>query len=234
MATKTETSAKPEVSPYSEPRPWSLYQRLAAIASEVKVTATGTTGRQAGNQRAISIGDVDEALGPLFVKHGVVSDYEFLTEPTSFKVPTRDGEMTMWLAQIVAHMANIDDKGDSIVRKLADIGSNPSAAVSFALKRWYRALFKLVEDDDDAPAVGQTTRQQAAAASGNGPNGTADTAIPKTLQDLAYSLPSAWFPKKLTAMFASYGPDHVLGLLLKEHKTQCGEKCEHVPAEAKA
>lgn len=221
MATKTEASV-----PADSKR--NLHQRLAAIAREVKVQATGTTGRQAGNQRAISIGDVDEALGPLFVKHGVVSDYEYVDEPKSFKAPTRDGEMTMWQVGITAYIWNADDSQEHLSRKLYDIGSNPSAAVSFALKRWYRALFKLVEDDDDAPRVAPPPRPASAPVGTDGSNGSgSDDVIPKTLQDLAYSLPKPWFSKKLTAKFAALGPDGTLNELLDEHKTQCGAECTH-------
>jgi hypothetical protein len=72
-----------------------LFQRIAAITGEVDIEATGSTGQSRGNRAAISIGDVDKALKPLFAKHGVVSDYEFADKPEMFKMPTEKSEMLM-------------------------------------------------------------------------------------------------------------------------------------------
>lgn len=146
-----------------------LRERIAAITGEVKVDATGKTER---GQRTISIGDVDAALGPLMAKHGVVSDYEFIDEPVvAYEMPTRnEGTLRMWKVHIRGIVARADCRNEiaeaadkesdpPIARELWDIGSSPSGAVSFALKRWLRALFKLAEDDDQVDSENQARAQ---------------------------------------------------------------------------
>lgn len=173
----------------SDPRPATLHQRLAAITGEVKIVGTGKTDR---GQRTISIGDVDEALGPLMAKHGVVSDYEFLDPPVIlYEQPTRgEGLLRVFLVHLLGIATNADDQGDRIERSLFDIGTSPSAAVSFALKRWHRALFKLVEDDDQEPAAGRAQPPQPPAGR---PDGSVVTAAQKRrLKELHDALPDEW------------------------------------------
>lgn len=143
-----------------------LRQRIAAITGEIKIAATGKTER---GQRTISIGDVDAALGPLMAKHGVISHYRFLSEPTvAYELPTRnEGTLRMWKVHIEGVISSVVHDGDHpehISSELWDIGSSPSGAVSFALKRWLRALFKLAEDDDARDLADQERARAAAPA----------------------------------------------------------------------
>lgn len=124
-----------------------LYQRIAAITAAVQVKATGKT---AHGQQTISITDVEGALGELTAMHGVVTDYRWNEAPT---VIGNEGKMSLWLAHITARVVNADNHDDRIEAELFDVGTSPSAAVSFALKRYYRAMYHLATEEDEKRSV---------------------------------------------------------------------------------
>ena len=124
-----------------------LYQKLAAIAGEVgTVKATGKT--QYGDP-AISIADVEDALRSLFAKHGVVSFYDWNEAPITI-------DKGLLQVDLKLSLINADDPTNWREFRLIDWGSTPSAAVSFALKRFFRALFHLADASDEGP---QTTEK---------------------------------------------------------------------------
>jgi hypothetical protein len=135
--------------------PANLYQRIAAIAGAVSVRATGRTAQ---GQRTISIADAEDALGDLMAEHGVVSGFRWNARP---EVVGQEGKVSTWLADITVWLVNADAPDDRLEQPLYDVGSSPSAAVSFALKRFYRALFHLASEEDENRSVAGAARAQA-------------------------------------------------------------------------
>lgn len=144
----------------------SLHQRLAEIAG--KVGAIKATGKTPQGVKALSIANVEDALRPLFIEHRVLTGFRWNDKPmplerVSIKVNEKTGEVREskyyeWLADLTVWMVNADDGTDRIEDRICDIGSSPSAAVSFSLKRYFRALFHLA-DEEDENRPGQPTRK---------------------------------------------------------------------------
>lgn len=134
-----------------------LHQRLATIAG--KVGAIKATGKTPQGVKALSIANVEDALRPLFIEHRVLTGFRWNDKPmplerVSIKVNEKTGEIREskyyeWLADLTVWMVNADDGTDRIEDRICDIGSSPSAAVSFSLKRYFRALFHLADEDDE-------------------------------------------------------------------------------------
>lgn len=125
-----------------------LYQRLAAITGAVgSIRATGRTAQQ---QPTISIADVEDALRGLLAEHGVVTGYRWNTLPT---IVHAGEKVTTWQADLTVWLVNADKPDDAREDRITDIGTSPSAAVSFALKRYYRALFHLADESDEGADV---------------------------------------------------------------------------------
>lgn len=130
---------------------WNLQQRHAAIMRALaKVGGVATTGKNRFKRPALSIEDVDLLLERLMGRYGVVSDFEWVmdgTYPKMVQLQTRDedGAYERWEVAIVSIIR--DDRAPDVReeerRLLFDVGSNPSAAVSFALKRHKRELYHL-------------------------------------------------------------------------------------------
>ncbi len=118
-----------------------LHQRLAAI--ELEIGRIKPTGQNEYKKPALSIGDVEDALRPLFAKHRVVTIW-WLSELVHL-------DARLWRAHLVCRLVNADDPNDSFQEGWQDIGSNPSAAYSFVRKGFYKALFHLADDDEGAP-----------------------------------------------------------------------------------
>lgn len=183
-----------------------LYQRLSAIAEEVG--AIKATGKTAQGAVTISISDVEEALGERMVKHGVVTGYRWNDAPvmreitTAGKINQRTGEigpegkMVLWQADLTIWLANADKPDEKIEDRVCDIGSNPSAAVSFALKRYYRALFHLADEDDTI--VSRERKTALSEAPGNG-EGAAGSARPAQSTRQAMGAPSSSPPRNAVA-----------------------------------
>ena len=219
-----------------------LYQRLASVTAGVKVRATGRTAQ---GQRTISIKDAEDALGDLMAEHGVVSGYHWNARP---EVVGQEGKVSTWLADITVWMVNADDREDRLEDHLYDVGSSPSAAVSFALKRYYRAVFHLADESDENRSVSGGRDEQTQSRSTEGrSNGHAQAAEPLAPDDtqykptveetemlvrLAQALPKtphdgAWVSEQLGRV--SYRS--LRDALLHQHRGQCGDSCEHVQAQ---
>lgn len=125
------------------PNPRTVYQRLAQVSAEVGVKATGKTAQ---GTPTLSIADVEDALRPLLAKHGLVTGYHWNAPPL---IVGTEGKLTLWQADLTVWVATVDGAGDRLEDRVFDIGSSPSAAVSFALKRYYRALFHLADAEDE-------------------------------------------------------------------------------------
>jgi ribosomal protein S27AE len=138
--------------------PRNLYQRLTAITAEVQVKATGRTAQ---GRSTISIADTEDAIGDLMAEHGVVAGFRWNAKP---EVVGQEGKVSIWMADITAWMVNADDPRDQREEPLFDVGTSPSAAVSFALKRYYRALFHLATEEDESRSVGHGDRPPPAGA----------------------------------------------------------------------
>jgi hypothetical protein len=125
-----------------------LYQRLARIAADVgRIKATGKTQQ---NQPTLSIVDVEDALRERIAAHGVVTGYHWNTPPTIVgEIKGEKGTVTLWQADLTVWFVNADSPADMREDRVFDIGTSPSAAVSFALKRLYRALFHLADTEDE-------------------------------------------------------------------------------------
>jgi hypothetical protein len=207
------------VPPGSRP---TLLQRLREIQREVQVEITGTFSIGQNTRRpALSIGDVDKALGPKFAEHGVVSDYTFSGQP----ILVESSQGKLWMVSLLITLRNVDDEKDTIQATVYDIGSNISAAVSFALKRYYRALFKLVEDDDQTPEVtrvvtpaGIVEKSEPAPSIPVASSWTTDQE--RLLTQLRESLPKGESPFSWS-MIQKQPYETALKILTKKHENQC-------------
>lgn len=154
----------PEASAKATPN---LYQRLASIAGEVKgIKATGRTAQNMGNQSTLSISDIEDALRPLMAKHGVVVRHSWNAEPKVVEQSERG--FKVYQVDLTIRAINADDPADAVEDRVIDFASSPSGGVSFALKRYYRALFHLA-DDEESPQAGVAERPSSALRGGSAP-----------------------------------------------------------------
>lgn len=146
------------------PEVMGLYDKLAAISQDAAPQVTGHTGQKMGDRPAFSIGDVESALKPLFAKYGLVTRWSTV-ELSSYEQPTREGTMRMWIAHLRVKVTNAALPDESFEDEWIDIGTNPMAAASFVRKGYYKALFHLAEEGDEArgqaPADGGGTPARA-------------------------------------------------------------------------
>lgn len=126
-----------------------IYERIALITGEAQVKATGKT-EQGGV--AMSIADVERVIGDLCAKHGVVTRWTDVSLE-SYEQPTRNGSMRMWLRHMRVKVVNADLPDEAFEDDWTDIGTNPMAAASFVRKGYYRALFHLADEADEAKGV---------------------------------------------------------------------------------
>lgn len=132
-----------------------LHQRLAAIQADI--APIEPTGQNEYKKPALSIGDVEEALRPLFAEHGVLTRWR--------RKELERIEPRLWRAVLICRMTNTDDHEDRFEEEWEDVGSNPSAAYSFTRKGYYKAVFHLADaSDDQITAEAPTPRQQRQAA----------------------------------------------------------------------
>lgn len=134
-----------------------LYQRLCDIAGDV--TGVEPTGRTAQGVPTMSIKDVEGALRFLFARHNVVSGFEWIFPPSVAQEYDRGGRL--WQGHIKVWFLNPDKPEERLEIPVYEHGSNPSAVVSFALKRVYRALFHLADEGDEGQVVSRDARQDA-------------------------------------------------------------------------
>ena len=131
-----------------------LAESLLAITAKMpKIAATGKSPFDK-NQPALSIGDVEDAVRPLLIEHGVLIRFRV----RELRRADRD-----WQADV---SAVISGAGEEWVEDWADCGGTPSAAYSFARKSYLKALFHIADSDDhSAPPTAGATRARSAAAS---------------------------------------------------------------------
>lgn len=122
-----------------------VYQRLALVQSQITVRVTGKNEKE---KPAISIQDTERALRDLLVENGIVTVWGF-DKRESYVQPTRSGQMTMWHVSGNVRVVNADKAEDFFSEPVGDVGTNPSAAMSFARKGFYKSLFHIAEKDDD-------------------------------------------------------------------------------------
>ncbi len=121
----------------------SLVERLLDITAAVPaIKATGKS--PFSKEPALSIGDVEGALRPLLVKHGVLIRFR----KTDLQKVERE-----W---VVGVTAVVSDGTDELLDDWGDCGSTPAAAYSFARKSYMKALFHIA-DDEDAPVTALPT-----------------------------------------------------------------------------
>ena len=146
-----------------------LYQRLSAITAEIK--AISPTGKTAFKTPALSIADVEDALRELLAKHGIVTGYTFLSKP---EVVTTN----MWMVNLRVFFFNADKPDDKMECDVFDIGNSPSGAVSFALKRLFRAVFHLADADEEGVPRERKTAQSEAPGNGAGTGAPSQPPLP--------------------------------------------------------
>lgn len=135
-----------------------LYQRMLAVMEEIG-TLKPTGGDQFRNP-AISIEDVENALRVALVKHRLVTLSDALPGSLErYEEETKSGKQTLWGQTVLVTFINPDKPEEREAVHSIDIGGNPSAAVSFALKRCYKAHFHIGETEDEG---GHTGRVQTA------------------------------------------------------------------------
>lgn len=118
-----------------------LYQRIAAVAAELK--GLEVTGKNQYGVAALSIDDVESALAESFAKHGIA------TLPKTLSLEW-DGKL--WIKEISLTFVNADIPEERETVTAKDVGSNPAAADSFARKIIYKGLLHLPGDAPDTGA----------------------------------------------------------------------------------
>jgi len=139
-----------------------LAERLLAITAEMPaIKATGKS--PFSKEPALSIGDVEDAVRPLLVKHGVLIHFQ-----TRNLIAPSDGHRE-WVVEITAMVGrNLDEEFSA---DWADSGGTPAAAYSFARKSYLKQLFHIADGEDAVVPQprGQTTATARAEANGGAP-----------------------------------------------------------------
>jgi Topoisomerase DNA binding C4 zinc finger len=139
----------------------SLYGRLSAV--QHGLGRIPPTGKNPFGGEALSIGDVEAAIRPLLVEHGVLTLWSY--------VSLTQLEKGMWMAHLKVRLQNADDETDCHDDEWIDVGNNPMAATSFARKGYWKALFHIAEPGDDKlpdAKGGRATAGQAHSSSSGG------------------------------------------------------------------
>jgi hypothetical protein len=129
---------------------WNLQERHAAIMRSLAKLGVSVSGQNRFKRPALSIEDVDLILERLMGRYGVVSDYEVVVDdrfPRVVELKTREeeGVYERWEVAVTSIVRDTrpENRREVELRTLWDVGSNPSAAISFALKRHKRELYHL-------------------------------------------------------------------------------------------
>jgi hypothetical protein len=123
-----------------------LYQRLLAVQAGIE--SVKVTGKTQQGKPVSSIDDVEEALGDLFLSAGVFTTYTW-NEPAQIVLSQgEEGKNKVWSGDITYIYVNADDPEERLEVRTFDVGSNPSAAVSAAIKRLQRGTFHLMSDGE--------------------------------------------------------------------------------------
>jgi len=129
---------------------WNLQERHAVIMRSLAKVGVPISGQNRFRRPALSIEDVDVLLERLMGRYGVVSDYEVVLDGGWPKLVSLDKsqeegvyerwEIAVW--SVIRDTRAVEER-ECERRLLYDVGSNPSAAISFALKRHKRELYHL-------------------------------------------------------------------------------------------
>lgn len=123
-----------------------LYQRLLQVQAGVE--SVKVTGKTPQGKPVISIDDVEEAFGDLLLSAGVFTTYFWNGPGEIWVMPGKDGDYRLWSADITYVFINVDAPEERLEVRSWDIGSNPSAGVSAAIKRLLRGSFHLQSDGE--------------------------------------------------------------------------------------
>lgn len=123
-----------------------LRQRILAIIKQVE--GTKPTGKNAFQNKAYSVEDIENAIrGPL-TQHGVIIRWSSANvQPVDQAMWGRGGPL--WMHQLLVTMENAESPEDCFTDYQTDIGNSPTAAESFAKKAYYKSLFHIAEAGDD-------------------------------------------------------------------------------------
>ena len=142
-----------------------LAERILAITAEMPpIKATGKS--PFSKEPALSIEDVEDAVRPLLVKHGVL---------IRFKTRNLIRAEKEWVAEVTACVGDTqyESHGETYSGEpgfqddWADCGSTPAAAYSFARKSYLKQLFHIAgEDDSQQPHGGNQSAVAPRAAAG--------------------------------------------------------------------
>ena len=116
-----------------------LHEKLSEITAEVgrmKATSTNQYGKV-----AIGIADVEDELREQF------SSRKILTFWDTLKIEQLNPENKLFGVTLKVTLVNAEDPSDKNEGTSIDIGTNPMAAASFAVKGYYKRLFHLGDDE---------------------------------------------------------------------------------------
>jgi hypothetical protein len=125
--------------------PLSLHDKICEITGKIHVKPTGQTQQ---GKPAFSIGDVEAEVGKLCAEYGIVTRWSMVSLE-SYQQATKEGEMRMWLGSMLVKVIDAAS-GESFEDPWIEIGTNPAAAASFNRKGYYKALFHIAEEADEA------------------------------------------------------------------------------------
>lgn len=123
----------------TEKKDQNLHQRIAAVAA--KVGQIKPSGKNQYNAQAISIDDVEAAIQPAFAEQGITTSYTHIERPESL-------DAGQWLVALKVTVFNADEPEQVVEGITYDTGGNVSAAVSYALKRFYKGLLHIGDEVD--------------------------------------------------------------------------------------
>lgn len=201
-----------------------LHQRLLLAISQIdRVKATGKTAQ---GVKTMSIADVEGAIKKALAENGII------TRPSHHEKPIWNPEAkpAVWEVDLIIRVVNADDPNDFYEDRTCDVGSNPSAAVSWAVKRYWKAVFHLSDDDERAgqsyePAIpgarrssyGDSPRQ--APPRSEPPVAAVSSGSAARIASLHNSLPAnmQWTPAVLKAKLGHPDPASVISELEQLH-----------------
>jgi hypothetical protein len=161
MAEKQQTTEEPQAK--------NLHQRLLAITNEASVTKDGTAPEKVGGFAFHRIDDVESALCPLFVRHGVLATVDVPEMETTAQTQTNGKIAFVSTAKVEVTFANADDPEDALSvtnwgRGVDYSDKGPGKAVSYGCKSLYLSFFHLKgQHDVEAEANGDGNGGQAQA-----------------------------------------------------------------------
>jgi hypothetical protein len=130
-----------------------LLDRLAEAAQAIdKVKKTGHAAANQGGGLAYSIEDLEGTVGGALADAGVVCGYTF-NDLRVIEERGESGANKLWLADLNYELRAPGD--DMVVsHRLMDVGTSPSSAVGYCIKRWQRSFGHVTSDGDQQGSGG--------------------------------------------------------------------------------